>query len=80
VGVCGKGGQSVPAGVGQPTLLVEGLTVGGTADAGSGDGDRRRDNRRLRLRRGALAGGGSRLPPLCLPLQGLPDGRAAPLR
>jgi TldD protein len=31
VGVCGKGGQSVPAGVGQPTLLVEGLTVGGTA-------------------------------------------------
>jgi len=30
VGVCGKGGQSVPAGVGQPTLLVEGLTVGGT--------------------------------------------------
>ena len=26
-----KGGQSVPAGVGQPTLLVEGLTVGGTA-------------------------------------------------
>ena len=31
VGICGKGGQSVPAGVGQPTLLVEGLTVGGTA-------------------------------------------------
>ena len=31
VGVCGKGGQSAPAGVGQPTLLVEGLTVGGTA-------------------------------------------------
>ncbi len=31
VGVCGKAGQSVPAGVGQPTLLVEGLTVGGTA-------------------------------------------------
>lgn len=30
VGICGKGGQSVPAGVGQPTLLVEGLTVGGT--------------------------------------------------
>jgi TldD protein len=30
VGVCGKGGQSVPAGVGQPTLLVQGLTVGGT--------------------------------------------------
>jgi TldD protein len=31
VGICGKGGQSVPAGVGQPTLLVDGLTVGGTA-------------------------------------------------
>ena len=31
IGVCGKGGQSVPAGVGQPTLLVEGITVGGTA-------------------------------------------------
>jgi TldD protein len=30
VGTCGKGGQSVPAGVGQPTLLIEGLTVGGT--------------------------------------------------
>jgi len=31
IGMCGKGGQSVPAGVGQPTLLVGGLTVGGTA-------------------------------------------------
>jgi TldD protein len=31
VGVCGKGGQSIAAGVGQPTLLVDGLTVGGTA-------------------------------------------------
>ena len=31
VGMCGKAGQSVPAGVGQPTLLIEGLTVGGTA-------------------------------------------------
>ncbi|WP_260925143.1 metalloprotease TldD [Novosphingobium sp. 9] len=31
VGVCGKAGQSVPAGVGQPTLLIEGITVGGTA-------------------------------------------------
>jgi len=31
VGICGKGGQRIPAGVGQPTLLIEGLTVGGTA-------------------------------------------------
>ena len=31
IGTCGKGGQSVPAGVGQPTLMIEGLTVGGTA-------------------------------------------------
>lgn len=31
IGVCGKGGQSVPAGVGQPTTLVSALTVGGTA-------------------------------------------------
>ena len=31
VGVCGKAGQSVPAGVGQPTTLVSALTVGGTA-------------------------------------------------
>jgi len=30
VGVCGKGGQSVPAGVGQPSMLVSGITVGGT--------------------------------------------------
>jgi TldD protein len=30
IGVCGKGGQGVPAGVGQPTLLIEGITVGGT--------------------------------------------------
>ncbi|HWL47341.1 MAG TPA: metalloprotease TldD [Sphingomonadaceae bacterium] len=31
IGICGKAGQSVPAGVGQPTLLIDGLTVGGTA-------------------------------------------------
>ncbi len=31
VGSCGKGGQTVPAGVGQPTLRIDGLTVGGTA-------------------------------------------------
>ena len=31
IGVCGKGGQSVPAGVGQPHILIDGLTVGGTA-------------------------------------------------
>ncbi len=30
VGVCGKEGQSVPVGVGQPTLLIDHITVGGT--------------------------------------------------
>jgi TldD protein len=31
IGTCGKEGQGVPVGVGQPTLLIEALTVGGTA-------------------------------------------------
>jgi TldD protein len=31
IGTCGKSGQGVPVGVGQPTLLIDGLTVGGTA-------------------------------------------------
>ncbi len=31
IGTCGKDGQSVPVGVGQPTLRIEGLTIGGTA-------------------------------------------------
>jgi TldD protein len=32
IGTCGKSGQGVPVGVGQPTLKLTGLTVGGTAD------------------------------------------------
>ena len=31
IGTCGKNGQGVPVGVGQPTLKIRGLTVGGTA-------------------------------------------------
>ena len=31
IGTCGKSGQSVPVGVGQPTLKLSGLTIGGTA-------------------------------------------------
>ncbi|MEO1315311.1 MAG: metallopeptidase TldD-related protein [Pseudomonadota bacterium] len=32
IGTCGKNGQGVPVGVGQPTLLIEGLTVGGAGE------------------------------------------------
>ena len=32
VGTCGKEGQRVPVGVGQPTILIDGLTIGGTAE------------------------------------------------
>ena len=35
IGVCGKEGQSIPVGVGQPTLKIDALTVGGTRAAGS---------------------------------------------
>jgi TldD protein len=31
IGTCGKNGQGVPVGVGQPTLALSGLTIGGTA-------------------------------------------------
>ena len=31
IGTCGKSGQGVPVGVGQPTLKISGLTIGGTA-------------------------------------------------
>ena len=31
IGTCGKEGQSMPVGVGKPTVKLDGLTVGGTA-------------------------------------------------
>jgi len=31
IGTCGKNGQGVPVGVGQPTIKISGLTIGGTA-------------------------------------------------
>jgi TldD protein len=30
IGTCGKNGQGVPVGVGQPTLRIDGITIGGT--------------------------------------------------
>ena len=33
IGTCGKNGQGVPVGVGQPTLKINGLTVGGTVSS-----------------------------------------------
>jgi hypothetical protein len=57
VGVCGKDGQSVPVGVGQPTLKIDQVTVGGT-DASSGSAAIRSvvPRKRNSTRKGSIVG------------------------